>query len=510
MPAPLFTTNDADITKLEGLYIKERTPPATIAEASLSAVGVFGETLKGPIGEVVRITSEARFIEVFGGGYLNGVRVNDVWTSLLNKGMSEVYVCRVAAAAAAKASFTLEDTAGGGGAAVCRIDASSPGTWGNAIKWRVAAATNGSSDAFNLEIKDTLTGKVTTYENIDLVNGDNSLAVIGDDFGNLITLTKLAAARPNNSAASTDGADADGFTALGQTVAGYTSAAGTDGSVADSDYHGTGKPFNLLASYPGLGVVYCAEYMSANLKSAVLTAAASATDRLFLIGANADSVNEASAISDVASYRNNDGRIVYCYNHVYTLDPETGTEVLVRPESWMAAVLANTDVDTHPGEEDTKRLLAGITRLHRPSIARADYVAFRAAGISALETDLGQPVFVSGVTTSLVSGKTEITRRRMADFLQLSIATTLRYTVKKKNTAARRAANAGMITAFLGDLKKAGRVVEEFSVDTEILNTPTARAQGIERILMRVRLIGHMLHVVLETEIGTSVSVSAA
>jgi hypothetical protein len=97
----------------------------------------------------------------------------------------------------------------------------------------------------------------------------------------------------------------------------------------------------------------------------------------------------------------------------------------------------------------------------------------------------------------------------MADFIQLSIANTLKFSVKKKNTAQRRKANAAMIKAFLNDLKNSDRVVEDFAdPDTEKLNTPANRALGIEKILIRVRLLGHMLHLVLETEIGTAVSVT--
>src|SRR5678809_629743 len=121
MPAPLFTTNDADVTQLEGVYIKETTPPASVAETSLNAVAVFGATMKGPTGVPVLITSEQRFVDVFGGGYLNGVQINKVWTSILNKGFSQLYVARVFAAAAVKASFTCESAAGGAGSTTIRI-----------------------------------------------------------------------------------------------------------------------------------------------------------------------------------------------------------------------------------------------------------------------------------------------------------------------------------------------------------------------------------------------------
>jgi hypothetical protein len=509
MPAPLFTTNDADIPKLEGVYVKETDPPAGVVEVSLNTAAVFGVTMKGPLGKAVEITSEARFIEVYGGGYVDDVLVNLVWKSLLNKGFSKLVIARVAAAAAAKASFTLEDAAGGAGTACLRIDASSAGAWGNKIKWRVSDATDGDSDHFNLEIKDTITGKVVLYQNLDIsASGvDNTAATVGTDDGRLVDLVKLASDRPSNSAASTDGADADGFTSLGQTVADYVSVSGSDGTVADSDYYGTDKGLDLVKAFPNVGIVWPAEYMSTNLKTQMETAMAASSDRLFLFGANADTVAPAAAITDAADHRGDRG--VYCYPHVYTVDPVTGNELLVRPESWMACILANTDVDIHPGEHDTKRFLKGISRLHRPALTRQEYVDLRAAGISSLEVDLGDPVFVSGVTTDLTPGKTEITRRRMADFCQLSVAYTLRFHAKKKNTAARRRAINATITAFLSNLQRAGRVVESFTVDGEILNNPTDRAAGIERILMRIKLIGHALHIVLQTEIGTGVTIAS-
>lgn len=505
MPAPLFTTNDADVSQLEGVYIKETDPPATVVEQSLNTVAVFGTTLKGPMGRAVRITSESRFIEVFGGGYLNGVLVNDVWKSLLNKGFSSLYVARVADASAVAASFTTETAAAGGGTTNMKIEASSVGAWGNYLQFKVSAATNGESDAFNLSIKDTITGKTWLYENLDIVNGNNLLDVVGSDDGRPVTLTKIASTRPVNNAAGVDGADSDGYTYLGQIVASFTSVAGSDGTVADADYFGTGVGLDLVSSLKGVAVVYCAEYTSDNLKAATETKAAASSDRIFLIGAADEDESVSDAATDVADYRSD--RLVYCYNHAYTVDPVTGTEVLTRPESWMAAVLANTDVDIHPGEEDTKRFLAGISRLYQEDLERADYVDLKAAGIAALEIDLGSPVFVSGVTTLLTPGKTEIARRRMADFLQLSAAYALRFHVKKKNTEARRTAIAATLKGWLSGLKRQGRVVEDFNIDMDILNSSTDRDNGIQRILMQVDLVPHMLSVVLTTEIGTGVTI---
>jgi hypothetical protein len=507
MPAPYFTTNDSDVSQLEGVYIKETNPPATVAETSLNTVGVYGVTLKGPVGQGILIGSEARFVEVFGGGYLAGVNINKVWKSILNKGFSSLYVSRVAAAAAVAASFTTETATGGGGTANMRIDASSVGTWGNSLQFRVYAATSGVSNAFNLDIKDTITGKIWTYPNLDIVTGggDNTASVVGNDPGAPVLLTKLASTRPVNSTASTDGADASGFTPLGATVAAFTSVAGTDGSVADSDYLTYG--LDVLATLKGVAIIYCAEYTSATIKAATKVFAAASSDRMFLIGADSHTVIASAAVSDVATYQSD--RLIYCFNHTYTIDPVLGTEVLCKPESWMAAVLANTDVDIHPGEEDTKAFLAGITRIYYPALVRADYISLKAAGIAALEIDLGSPVFVSGVVTGLTPGKTEITRRRMADFIQLSAAYTLRFHVKKKNTEQRRTAIAATLKGWLSGLKKQGRVVEDFNLDMNILTSPTDQANGIQRILLQVQLLPHMLEIVLVTEIGETVSITS-
>lgn len=509
MTAPYFTTNDAEVSQLEGLYIQERNPPAIVQGASLNVVGLVGECVRGPVNRAVLITSAGRFNEVFGGrdktvDGTGGTRIGQVHLSLANKPFGAIYVVRAAAAAAVAASFTLESAAGGGGTAIARVDASSPGTWGNIVGISVLAASNGDANYWNLSVR--YLGSTKLIENILTTTGnDNTATVVGTDDGTLITITKLADGRPVNNAASTDGADTSGYVLLGQTVASYTSVAGTDGTIADTDFTGAGKALEVINAQKGVAVVMVAERMSTTIKDKIELLAASAVDRIYLVGADAASTGVAAAATDAALQRSD--RIVYCYNHAYTRDPDTGAEVVTRPESWMASILSQTDVDVHPGDEDNKKYTAGITRLYQTALQRADYITLKAAGISALESDEGFS-FVSGVTSSLTSGKQEITRRRMTDYIQLSLASELKHSVKKKNTPTRRKANAALIQGFLNDLKKNERIVEAFQVDTEKLNTPSGRAVGIEKILLRVKLLGHMLYLSLVTEIGTSVTIS--
>jgi hypothetical protein len=487
MPAPFFTTNDSDVAKLEGLYVKERNPPAVISGANLNVVGVVGEAVRGPVDKAILIGSEARFKEVFGGARQVSATIGSpitsmLWKALMNKPFGQLQCVRAAASGATTGVHTLSDAVP---TVIATITANGPGSWSGNVTYSVEAASDGVSQHWNLRI--TYDGKDFLYRNIDTTTGnDNTAAVVGTDDGRPITLTKNASGRP--------------VTGTG------TLSTGSDGTIADSDFTASNRGVNVLASTPGVSVVFIAERSSTALKSVLLTLAAAATDRMYLMSADSDTTAASSAETDAASYIQADGRVIYCFNHPYTIDNDAAAEVVTFPTSWMASILSQTDIDIHPGEEDTKKMLAGITRLSFPALTRADYIALHDAGIAAMESNQGFQ-FVSGVTTSQTSGKQEITRRRMCDYLQLSVANQLRFSVKKKNTLSRRKANAGMIAAFLNDLELAERVVQDFSVDPDILNTDSQRAQGIEKILMRVKLIGHMLHLVLETEIGTSVSI---
>ncbi len=493
MPAPVFTTNDSEISRLEGLYVKERTPPGVIKGIFLGNGSVCGETVRGPVGKAVEITSRGRFLAVFGGRDYGsgGALVNKVWKSLLNKPFGKLFVTRAYAAAAVKASSTFANVTPTN---IIRVDATSVGTWGNNVTVTIAAASDADSDHFNLEV--SYLGATKIYKNLDVsdTDVDNTLSIIGDDDANWVTVTKLANGRPLNASDQELGTD------------GTVVVAGTNGSIADSDFTGTGKAMELTNTAPGCGFCWVAERSNTSVKDKIETLAASVSDRQWIMCPDSDSTSMASSITDAGTRRNNDGRIIYAFNHPYTQDPETGTDIVTNPDSWMASILSQIDVDIDPGEEDTKKYTAGITRLSFPNLVREDYISLREAGVAALENDDGF-TFVSAVTTSLESGKERISRRRMTDYLQLSPAKRLKFFVKKKNTLTRRKAILGELDAFLSNLKRAERIVEDYELDGESLNTDEDRAEGIERVFMRVKLISHILELVLETEVGTAVEI---
>lgn len=484
MPAPFFTTNASEFGRVEGVYIFEKDPPAFIVGVFLGAVGIAGETLRGPVDTPVEITSPSRFEEVFGQRSLFGqsTSVNKVREFQANKPFGKRVIVRVAAAAAAVAERDFDETA----TPIINIAASSPGAWGNDITVDIVAATDGDVNHFNLEVN--YRGDTVIYQNLDTsVGNDNLLVTIGADLANHVVVTKLADGRPDNIAA-----------------AGLTDTAGSDGSIADSDYTATDRGINQLKGFRGVGLVAVADRSTAAIKSAMKVAALGSSDRLFLIWNGNHGETIANIAIDSALYRSD--RIVYCENSTTTFDLDVAAEIEIPPHSWMASILTQTDVDANPGEEASKQFTGGITSLRFENRTREDYITLKEAGVASLERDEdGGFLFVSGIVNDLTPGKTEITRRRSADFLQLSAAARLKFFVKKKNTAANRVQMGAEVVAFLNSLKDEGRIVEDFEVEQVTVNTEAERAKGRERILMRVKLIGHILALILITEIGQTV-----
>lgn len=489
MPAPLVTTNPGEFLRLEGVYIFERNPPAFVRGVFLGVVGVTGATLRGPVDTPVEISSESRFVEVFGhrGLFGSDTEVNEVRQFLQNKPFGKLVVVRAAATAAATAERDFLDTA----TPVINIAATSPGAWGNDLTVDIENATDGDADHFNLKVN--YRGTVTTYENLDVSTGnDNLLSVIGSDLGNLVAVVKLADGRPDNVAA-----------------AGLTDTAGSDGTIADTDYTASGRAIDQLSNYRGIGVMAVATRSTAAIKAKMQLDALASSDRLFVIWNGNHSETVTNVATDAALYRSD--RIVYVENSTNTFDFEIGAQVQVPPHSFLCSILSQTDVDVNPGEEATKQFSGGITGLQYESRTREDYITLKEAGVASWEKDeTGGFLIVSGVVNDLTPGKTQITRRRSADFLQLSAASRLRFFVKKKNTLENRTQMAAELAAFSNTLRDEGRIIEDFEIEQESVNTEATRAQGLEKLLWRVKLIGHMLHIVLETEIGETVELREA
>ena len=173
--------------------------------------------------------------------------------------------------------------------------------------------------------------------------------------------------------------------------------------------------------------------------------------------------------------------------------------------------------ERNPGELSaiTQTALSTILGQQRgaPVLTKADYEVMKAAGICGIRIDRSSgPVFQSGITTSLVSGRTRISRRRMADFIQDSLARQYNLFVKQLLTDDVRTAILSETDAFLAGLQAQAtpqfQRISAYSVDGTSGNTPEQEAAGIYVVTVAVRLLSEADNIVLLSSIGENVTVT--
>lgn len=185
--------------------------------------------------------------------------------------------------------------------------------------------------------------------------------------------------------------------------------------------------------------------------------------------------------------------------------------------SWYASLLSVLAPERNPGQASAPvpEVFAGILGLQRnaPALSMQHYIQMRDRGVSGFRIDKkAGPIIQSGITSSLANGEKNLNRRRMADFIQDSIAERLVELSKELSTEQFRDAAAGEVEAFLLELLSpgaaSGQRIAAYQVDDRSGNTPEAAARGIHVIISRVRTLNTADFIVLQTEIGESVVVT--
>lgn len=521
MPEISYITSQSQMDA-PGVYVIERAPAVPIRGQRNRVIGLAGQCVRGPVGRAVEITDYKRFEAVFGGRDKNsngGTIIGHVWKALQGKRWGKFFVVRVAAAAAVKASFTLESAAGGGGTANLRVDASSPGTWGNDVGIKVTAASNGDANYFDLLVR--LYGVVTRYANINIQAGiDNTNQVIGTDDATLIRLVKLADGRPVNNAASTDGADADGFVKLGQSVASYTSVAGTDGSIADADYTSTAStgPITILNKKKGIHACAIVGRSNSAVRGAIVTASATTAQRTWFMCDNDETVTQATAITTRAAI--NSQRISFWWNHVYLTDPITLEEMVEEPFLLPMCIISQTDPDVHVADFDNA-IYSKYARRCYNELDRSDRGALDTGGLSFVwqDEDANGNVAIlpgNGLTCSFTPNDKQLDGRYMKDFILDLVAKALIGSMFKGNTPEARAERAGAVTGALNDLARTQRYVQKNDkgvpqfkyVNDGSVNVVADQQDGDQQELLICTLIPKNLRIVLNAVIGTDAVVT--
>lgn len=186
----------------------------------------------------------------------------------------------------------------------------------------------------------------------------------------------------------------------------------------------------------------------------------------------------------------------------------------VTSNTFMASILSSLPPERNPGQTSAPvpSCMSPVQALQHgaPTLGMNEYIRLKAAGISAPRIDEGAgPIFQSGITSSLTSGQTNISRRRMADYIQDSLARALIHFSKEPLTQVNKDSAFGEAEAFMAGLlsvedDKAARI-KNYVVDDKSGNTPQLEAKGIWVIIVRAQLIPSGDFIVVQTEIGENV-----
>ncbi len=184
---------------LPGTYVTVREEGLITAGRVVTGnVGVVGTASRGPVGEVKILGSFTEAREIFGDadpwqdGKSSELTLIRALEQLYNNGGRTVYAVRTASDTKAKAAYQTRSSSGGD---LVKLQARTPGTWGNKIKIKTSAATEnavvneklaGNADALqrskvvedgasnSIEVRQKSTGKPLRYEIVYDTGPDNS------------------------------------------------------------------------------------------------------------------------------------------------------------------------------------------------------------------------------------------------------------------------------------------------------------------------------------------------
>jgi hypothetical protein len=187
-------------------------------------------------------------------------------------------------------------------------------------------------------------------------------------------------------------------------------------------------------------------------------------------------------------------------------------------DAWLASILSNLAPERNPGQgtAPVPTIMAPVLKLQRgvSGLTLSSYIQLRDKGVAALRIDRSAgPIFQSGITSSLTAGRKNINRRRMADFIQDSLADRLNAFSKLPLTDGLKDSIVGEIQAFMVDLEAPNNPpaqrINGFLIDDVSGNTPSGEALGIFVVIVKVRTLATNDHLVIQTEVGESVVVTA-
>lgn len=227
---------------------------------------------------------------------------------------------------------------------------------------------------------------------------------------------------------------------------------------------------------------------------------------------------QTQAVADVANWRND--RLFYTWPGLQVRVPEIafrGTAggtgftadgiITVGADGPLSTVCAMLPPEENPGQSTGLLENFFAVETQTTPLTIESYKNLKANGIAAPRRDTtAGTVFQSGVTSSLTSGRTTMARRKMADFIQDSLAQALVPYCKQLATNNRRDAIRATIEQFLAELLALGNPdaqrIAAYTVDEKAGQTPELTARGIFVYRVAVRTLSSLDALVLDTEIS--------
>lgn len=400
------------VYKRPGVYISESVLPNTIqVEDTPTLSSLIGPFEKGSTSTTTLVTSWTDFVRNFGALSASYATTFAAYSFFLNGGRN-LLINRVIGSGAATASRTLVDRAGSP-LATLRIDADSPGTWGNDIY--VAVSDNASDGTrFDLTVYygGTTSDKVVEeFVGCSMDSTDPKYVVpFVSQPSRYITVTNLssATASPNNRpAVLAVGANSRLGSGTGTTVA------GTNGSAITAADYGTALtkydtiPFPIDVNAPGIS-----DNASSGILARIIAYAATRTD-MFVVSDTA-AAQDVSAITSWATtlassvstaFGSNTTHAAIYYPWITIPDPLSvvpGQTRTIAPGGAVLGLIARTDAAKGPEKAPAgiTASLAGVVAPEKSLTAsELDTLNSHSVPVNAIRSMPGSGICVMGAKT---------------------------------------------------------------------------------------------------------------
>ncbi len=460
---------------LPGVYIEEIKPTgAPVKPVGTGVIGLVGKFAQGPVNTPVRCGSWEQFVENFGGLVVGSAAYEAYFAFRQNA--PAIYVVRVQGN---RAEATIKDTDSQDRA---KFKALVDGEQGNAIQITVEDGTITGTNKITVKYGYADRGETKyfteVYDNLS-PDKDNSRY-----FVNVINGSSMIVEVEDLDDTLTDPLQ-NGSTLL------------TGGS--EPSYVGAGSPegIDVLAQVDEINILITDKNDSAT-RTAQLDHCDAMGDRITVLNPDCYmTVDEVKALGDSLD----DDRGILTYPWVVAYDPVMKVARAMRPAPFYAGLLAALDPYLSPSNHRINSALD----LER-KLSRADLVSLQNSKISPIYWWGNRGIRIrNGINLSSDPNISQISRRRMTDWIQESVEENFGWAVSLPHTPELRNAVKAALTKWFRDLVASGWIQDFFVKCDEENNPPEIVEAGKLVVRYGVRLWRAADYIVFKSEIGETV-----